>query len=181
MILSGRTKTFLASIIFRQRVLNRWAHMRLPKKRLSACVMLFDEAGRLLILKTTYREEWLLPGGIVERDEPPWEGARREVREEIGLELDQLRFTAMDWRSSDDEYDDSLHFVFHGGVLSTEQQAAIRPDGVEIADYRFAPRTEAEDLVEPHLCRRVMPCWDRLHDGTRPLILNRGTADAASF
>ncbi len=129
------------------------------------------------MLETTYRKEWLVPGGIVERNESPWEGAKREVREEIGLELERLEFAAMDWRSSDDEYDDSLHFVFDGGVLSADQMNAIRADGVEIAGYRFADRAEAETLLEPHLCKRVMACWDRHADRPRPLILNRGTQD----
>lgn len=173
----ARAKVFLASLVLRQRLLNRWAHSRLPKKRLAACVMLFDDENRLLILKPTYLQAWLLPGGTVERNESPWEGARREAKEEVGLELGPLAFAGMDWRSSDDQYDDSLHFVFYGGVLSPEQQAAIKPDGVEIADFRFAERAEAEDLVEPHLRRRVLPCWDQHSASTRPLIMNRGQAD----
>lgn len=177
MSFSAQAKVFLASVIFRQRVLNRWAHKRLPTKRLAACVMLFDTQGRLLILKTTYRTSWLVPGGVVERDEPPWEGARREVQEEIGLELERFEFAAMDWRSSDDEYDDSLHFVFDGGVLTADQQAKIRPDGLEIADYRFAARDEAANLLEPHLWRRLEPCWGRNMSETRPLVLNRGAPD----
>ncbi|MGI9500694.1 MAG: NUDIX domain-containing protein [Geminicoccaceae bacterium] len=177
MSFSARAKVFLASLIFRQKVLNRWAHKGLPTKRLAAGVLLFDGEGRLLVLKTTYRKGWLVPGGIVERNESPWEGARREVREEIGLELDPLRFAAMDWRSSDDEYDDSLHFIFDGGVLSSDQQAAIRPDGFEIADYRFADRDEAKELLDPHLCRRIMIYLDRDADETRPLVLNRGAPD----
>ncbi len=177
MSFSGRAKVFLASIIFRQKVLNRWAHKRLPTKRLAACILLFDDDNRLLVLETTYRKEWLVPGGVVERNESPWEGARREAREEIGLELDRLEFAAMDWRSSDDEYDDSLHFVFDGGLLSAEQKAAIRVDGIEIAGYRFADRAEALKLLEPHLCKRIMACWDRHEDLTRPLVLNRGAQD----
>lgn len=177
MSFSARAKVFLASIIFRQKVLNRWAHKRLPTKRLAACVLLFDDDDRLLVLQTTYRREWLLPGGVVEQNEAPWDGARREVREEIGIELDGLRFVAMDWRSSDDEYDDSLHFVFDGGVLDADRKAAIRPDGVEIRNHRFATRDEAEALLEPHLCRRIMPCWDRHASERSPLILNRGAPD----
>lgn len=173
----AQAKVILASVIFRQKVLNRWAHKSLPTKRLAACVLLFDDDDRLLVLKTTYRKEWLLPGGVVERNESPWDGARREVREEIGIELGRLQFAAMDWRSSDEEYDDSLHFVFDGGVLSDEQKAAIRADGIEIRSHRFATRDEAEDLLEPHLHRRILPCWDRHVDDTRPFILNRGAPD----
>jgi len=149
----------------------------LPTKRLAACVLLFDDDDRLLVVKPTYRGEWLLPGGAVERDESPWEGARREVREEIGLEPDQLHLAAVDWRASDDEYNESLHFVFDGGVLSPEQRAAIRPDGIEIGDYRFVDREEAKELLYPQLCWRITPCWGRQTNGARPLILNTGEAD----
>ncbi|MGI9490542.1 MAG: NUDIX domain-containing protein [Geminicoccaceae bacterium] len=176
----ARAKVLLASLIFRQKVINRWAHKSLPTKRLAACVMLFDDDDRLLVLETTYSKGWLVPGGTVERNESPWEGARRETREEIGLELDRLEFAAVDWRSSDDEYDDSLHFVFDGGTLSAEQKARIRADGIEIAGYRFADRAEAEKLLEPHLCKRIMAYWDRHADVTRPLVLNRGALDRQS-
>ncbi|MEZ5936297.1 MAG: NUDIX hydrolase [Alphaproteobacteria bacterium] len=176
MTFSARAKTFIASLVMRQRVLNRWAHRSLPRKRLAACVLLFDDDDRLLVLRTTYRTGWLVPGGTVDPDESPWEGARREAKEEIGLDLGEIRFAGMDWRSADAEYDDSLHFVFDGGVLSPEQRAAIRPDGIEIADYRFADRAEARELLEPHLCLRIMPCWDQ-RDAGRPLILNRGEPD----
>ncbi len=121
-----RTKMALASIIFRHRVLNRWAHKQLPKKRMAATVMLFDEAGRLLLVKPSYRHDWLIPGGIVENNEPPWLAARRETAEEVSLCIDQLRLVAVDWRSTDDHYDDSLHFLFEGGH-PVQRSAGVDP------------------------------------------------------
>ncbi len=170
-----RIKVVLASVIFRHRVLNRWAHKQLPKKRMAAGVLLFDERDRLLLVKPSYRDYWLVPGGIVENNEPPWQAARRETLEEVGLELDQLRLVAMDWRSTDDRYDDSLHFLFDGGTLSADQQASIVCDGVEIIDHRFVSRDEAQKLLNSHLMRRVVPCWQ--NDLDRPLIMNRGELD----
>jgi len=171
-----RTKTALASVILRHRALNRWAHKQLPKKRLAAGVMLFDQTGKLLLVKPSYRHDWLIPGGVVEKDESPWTAAKRETLEETGLALGQLRFIAMDWRSTDDDYDDSLHFLFDGGILSSDQQAAITCDGIEIVDYKFAAKDEALALLDPFLGRRIMPCWR--DDLDRPLILNRGESDS---
>jgi 8-oxo-dGTP pyrophosphatase MutT (NUDIX family) len=163
----------------RHRVLKRWAYKQLPKKRLASAVLLFDHAGRLLLVKPSYRDEWLIPGGLVEKNESPWTAAKRETLEEIGVALDQLRFLAMDWRSTDNDYDDSLHFIFDGGTLSAEQQAAIRCDGIEIVDHKFADREEAEALLDPFLGRRVMPCWR--DDLNWPQLLNRGEPDPDSI
>ena len=170
-----RTKMALASIIFRHRVLNRWAHKQLPKTRMAAGVLLYDEDGRLLIVKPSYRHNWLVPGGIVENNESPWIAAQREVREEIGLEVSKLRLLVIDWRGSDDQYDESLHFIFEGGRLEKRQQSSIRCDGVEIVDYRFAAKEDAENLLDPNLARRIASCWDRHPD--RPLIMNHGELD----
>ena len=169
---TAKAKVALASVIFRRRLLNRWAYKQLPKKRLAAGVLLFDQSDRLLLVKPSYRPYWLVPGGMVEKNEPPWTAARREVLEEIGLALGHLRFIAVDWRPTDDEYDESLHFLFDGGVLSADQQASILCDGIEIVDHKFAGREEAERLLDPFLTRRIMPCWR--DDVAWPLLLNLG-------
>lgn len=69
----------------------------LPRKRMAADCLIMDEAGRLLVLKPPYKETWDLPGGVIEQDESPWTAARREVPEELGLELNPGRLLAVDW------------------------------------------------------------------------------------
>src|SRR5690606_12767250 len=64
---------------------NRKAYQRtLPRKRVSAGCLLFDEAGRLLIVNPTYKDGWEIPGGAVEANESPLDGCIREIREELG-------------------------------------------------------------------------------------------------
>ena len=62
--------------------------MSLPGIPVSAGALIFDRAGRLLILKPTYKSGWTIPGGVMEADgESPWEACRREVREETGIDV----------------------------------------------------------------------------------------------
>jgi ADP-ribose pyrophosphatase YjhB (NUDIX family) len=52
-----------------------------------------DRDGRVLILKHAFRagSGWGLPGGFIERGEQPEDALRRELREEVGLEIRDVR------------------------------------------------------------------------------------------
>ncbi|MGW8376904.1 NUDIX domain-containing protein [Streptomyces sp. ODS28] len=53
----------------------------------TASVLLTDPGGRLLLVRSRHRlRSWHLPGGLVEEGESPRRAARREAREELGLQ-----------------------------------------------------------------------------------------------
>lgn len=59
----------------------------------SASVLIWDDAGRLLLMQEARTHEWQTVGGMVDPDESPWDAARREAFEEVGVDvrLDRLR------------------------------------------------------------------------------------------
>ena len=64
----------------------------IPTVRHTARVVLLDENGRVLLARFEYhgRTWWAAPGGGLERAETHEEAARREIREETGLNLRYL-------------------------------------------------------------------------------------------
>jgi 8-oxo-dGTP diphosphatase len=59
----------------------------------AAAVAVFDDDGRVLLLRHRFRpgSGWGLPGGFLIAHEQPEAAVRRELREEVGLELGDLR------------------------------------------------------------------------------------------
>lgn len=134
---------------------------------MSAGAVLLNEQKELLVVKPSYKEHWTLPGGIVEEFESPRVGCAREVLEEVGINLDKFTLLCVDYKKIPGEEDESLQFVFYGGVLNASQ--AIHIDGKEIIEYKFAPRDEAIQLLgglERPLGRRISKCLDALDKGT---------------
>ena len=56
-----------------------------PPRTPVAAAGLVWEGPRLLLLRTTYKPTWTLPGGCVEEGESPLQACLREVEEETGL------------------------------------------------------------------------------------------------
>jgi ADP-ribose pyrophosphatase YjhB (NUDIX family) len=58
----------------------------------TAGAVVLDAEGRILLLEHVFRPGtgWGIPGGFVQRGEQPEETLRRELREEVGLEVDDL-------------------------------------------------------------------------------------------
>jgi mutator protein MutT len=72
--------------------------MRLTHTRftVTAGAVIFNDRRQVLLLKHRFRtgSGWGLPGGFLERGEQPIEALRRELREEIGLEVDDVEVFA---------------------------------------------------------------------------------------
>ena len=64
-----------------------WRLRQQPHQGALVAVYVDDD---LLLLRSSYRREWNLPGGGVGPGETPGDAARRELREEIGLSVDEL-------------------------------------------------------------------------------------------
>ena len=71
----------------------RLAHARFT---VTAGAVIFNDKGEVLLLKHRFRagSGWGLPGGFMEKGEQPIDALRRELREEIGLEVDDVKVFA---------------------------------------------------------------------------------------
>ena len=122
----------------------------------SAGALIFDRAGRLLILKPTYKSGWTIPGGVMEADgETPWEACRREVREECGLEVSAGRLACVDFRRPRPGRPGGMRFLFDCGEADDASLGAVVLQAEEISEHRLAELGEALTLLRGPVRRRV--------------------------
>ena len=138
--------------------------MTTPRIPASAGALIFDKAGRLLILKPNYKAGWTIPGGqIEETGESPWDGCRRETLEECGLDVGRGRLVCVDFLRPRPDRPGGVRFLFDCGPFSDEQLSRIVIDHDEIDEHRFAHLAEAGSLLSGPVRRRVLAAAGREH------------------
>ena len=140
----------------------------------AAGVLLFDDADRVLLVDPTYKPGWEFPGGIVEPGESPARAGRREVAEELGIELTcGLELLVVDWEPPHPPGHGGLRLLFDGGRLPSADIGRLLLPDAELRAWRFVTEDEAAGLLPPVRLDRLR--WAlRAREQGRPLNLEAG-------
>ena len=141
-------------------------YKNLPKKRLGAGVLLFNEKNELLLLKPSYKDHWSIPGGGVDENESPRQACLREINEEIGLSLKNIQFISVDCIKTREDKNESLQFIFYGGRLAASQQADIKLKAGEISEFKFVRVEQALPWLSRGLQKRLKKSLKALNKKT---------------
>jgi 8-oxo-dGTP diphosphatase len=128
----------------------------LPRKRMASGVLVRNTKGEMLVLKTTYKDHWEIPGGVVEENESPIQAAVREAQEEIGLAIEAPSCLVVHYRAAQGAQDENIMFVFDGGIVADATE--LKLDGKEIAEAKFVPFKDAALLVGERIASRLPAC-----------------------
>ena len=122
----------MANNRFIRRIFHTWFLVRRPMT-LGVRILLEDEAGKILLLRHTYVEGWYLPGGGVEKGESQPAAARKELREETGIDCHgELELLGVYWNSTASKRDHVSLFR----CTEWRQVVAFEPNR-EIAEIGF--------------------------------------------
>ncbi|MFE7528207.1 NUDIX domain-containing protein [Kitasatospora sp. NPDC057542] len=139
-------------------------------------VLLTDEAGRVLLLKASYRDQWQFPGGGMDPGEGPAECAARELYEETGLVAGPLRLLVVEWRDAIPDQGEHAHpavqFMFDGGTVAAG--SVVRAQAEEIADHGYFTPARAAVLLQPGAARRLTGALEARRTGAAALLHSDG-------
>jgi 8-oxo-dGTP pyrophosphatase MutT (NUDIX family) len=140
----------------------------LPRKRAIGQMLIRDGDGRVLLCELTYKQDFDLPGGVVEVGESPRDATAREITEELGLEIPAGDLVLTDWLPPWGGWDDAVCLVFDGGEHAAAIADQIVPQAREIRSARFVDLDEAEALCADFTFRRIQAALARLSGGGSP-------------
>lgn len=148
------------------------------RKRVSVDVLIWDDHGRALLVDPGYKPDWDLPGGMAEANESLHDTARRELKEELGLEVQIGALLCVDWVSPHGPWDDLIAFIFDGGVLDEERISRLRLVDDELRAYEFCDKGQQKERLRPYVWRRAASAAEALATG-RVFYLQDGYAPHA--
>src|ERR1700690_798181 len=106
--------------------------------------MIFDERGRVLLCHRKDHDLWNLPGGALESGEAPWDGVKREVKEETGLIVDVSKLTGVYSKPDKDDIVLSFLCTRTGGEITLNDEA----DKIEYFEIDKLPSNTVPKQVE---------------------------------
>jgi 8-oxo-dGTP pyrophosphatase MutT (NUDIX family) len=132
----------------------------LPRKRGIGQMLIRDDSPdpsgpRVLMCQLTYKDDWDLPGGVVEPGESPRLAVTREVEEELSLQIEAGALVLTDWLPPWGGWDDAICLVFDGGVHPAAITDQVVPQAREIRSAAFLTLTEVDERAADFTARRV--------------------------
>jgi ADP-ribose pyrophosphatase YjhB (NUDIX family) len=115
-----------------------------PSFHVGAICVIERADGALLLIRNSYRPRWGFPGGFLKRSESPDDAARREVREEVGVDvvLDENPKVVVEALTR------RVDVIFCGHPAEESDTADPKPRSPEILEARWFPIQALPDLQD---------------------------------
>ena len=146
----------------------------LPTKRVIAQGLIRNDADEILLCELTYKQDWDLPGGVVDPHEAPAHAVVREIREEMQVDVFPRSLAAVNWLPPWHGWDDATLFVFDLGVDNDViGRAHLEPR--ELRSLHWCTLDEVELRAAPYVTRMLRRLAQQtagtayLEDGADPL------------
>jgi len=130
--------------------LRRFAFRLFKVRTRGAKAMVFNGEGELLLIRNSYGRShlWVLPGGGIGRRESPQDAAAREVKEETGLAVRELRLLSVHANEGEGKRD-TIH------LFAARADGAPNADAFEVDEAKFFALDRLPATVSKATLRRI--------------------------
>ena len=146
----------------------------LPRKRAISQMLLRSADDCVLLCQLTYKQDWDLPGGVVEVGESPRDAAAREIEEELAIAVGAGDLLLIDWLPPWGGWDDAVCLVFDGGEHDDALLETMTLQTREIRHAEFATLDQVRERCADFTTRRIAAALAVATGDARPGYVESG-------
>ncbi len=124
------------------------AFSKILKPRTAGARAILVREGKILLVKHTYLESWFIPGGGLKKNETYEQAIRRELQEELGITIFDLKLLGI-YNNFYEGKSDSIV------VFTSENFTEPEMKDKEIEDFRYFDPTQLPDKTSPGTRKRM--------------------------
>ncbi|PIS16659.1 MAG: hypothetical protein COT61_02785 [Candidatus Portnoybacteria bacterium CG09_land_8_20_14_0_10_44_13] len=99
--------------------------------------MIINKEGKILLCKSSkWNNLWVVPGGHIEYGESIEEAIKREVKEEVGLDIELEKILFVQELIEPKDYFKKRHFISFQCICSTKIDD-VKLDNIEMQNYKW--------------------------------------------
>jgi nucleoside triphosphatase len=131
--------------------------------------LIVDKQGKILLVKShKWFDKYTLPGGHIEIGENMVDAVKREVKEEVGLDVEVVEMLLLQEAIFAPEFYKKKHFVFIDFYCRSKDEQ-VKLDQEEIQDYIWVYPGAAYNLKLDSFTRKTLDRYLERSHGTRSL------------
>ena len=121
--------------------------------------LIVNEEGKILLAKShKWFDKYTLPGGHIEVGESMTDAVRREVKEEVGLDVEVVEMLLVQQAIFAPEFYKKRHFIFIDFYCKSKDQQ-VKLDQYEIQDYIWVYPGAAYNLKLDSFTRKTLDAY----------------------
>jgi len=118
-------------------------------------LVIFNPENKILMVKShKWHNKYIMPGGHIEVGESFEQAAKREIKEETGLDIHDIKFLCLHEHIFGKEFHKKKHFVFLDFTAKTDSSKVVLND--EAQEYKWVTIQEALDMDLEHYTRKTI-------------------------
>ena len=129
----------------------------LTDKFVIGMVYFVEYEGKILLVRHSYQDKWGLPGGWLNKSESFAQSARRELREELGIDIDNIELLEVQKVPNSQIIDIAIRGTMRSGEIGIRDS--------EISEFRFFHKDALPaDILythKPYIERHLITTADR--------------------
>jgi len=146
------------------------SHTKTPVKQAfpepTVGALIVNNEGKILLAKShKWFDKYTLPGGHIEVGESMVDAVRREVREEVGLDVEVVEMLLIQEAIFAPEFYKKKHFIFIDFYCKSKDQQ-VKPDHDEIQDYIWVFPGAAYNLKLDSFTRKTIDRYLERNSGS---------------